>query len=154
MGTGSWLWEHGEWFIHQCMVAAVCQWGWDLLPHHVIYFYSPLCHPLFPHALYCLMTLLKSFPWGQGLKQPLLCMFVFNIPPTARVIWGQVSSDGREKLGIKPGTPGYKTLVCHGVGVSYLILSYTSIALSVSSGCHPLYPTEAECSYSTTDYHE
>ena len=37
--------------------------------------------------------------------------FVFNIPPTAEVIWrwchGLVSSDGLQ-LGIELGTPGYK----------------------------------------------
>ena len=38
--------------------------------------------------------------------------FVFNIPPTAKVIWrqghGKVASDRQEEQGIKLGTPRYK----------------------------------------------
>ena len=39
-----------------------------------------------------------------------VAVFVFNIPPTAKVIWRRghslVSSDRREKPGIEPGNPG------------------------------------------------
>ena len=34
--------------------------------------------------------------------------FELNVPPTAKVIWRQVSFNRPEELGIKLGTPGYK----------------------------------------------
>ena len=48
-------------------------------------------------------------------------MFVFNIPPTAKVIWRRghslVSSDRLEKPGIEPATPGLqgKCFICYNM---------------------------------------